>query len=96
MWADLMATAPYMNNLTRDFVDHMISIVGNPMYIGLILLLFFFFLIISLRISMDIAIVSYIPIILLCSIWIEPLRLLFAILVGILIAMGMLRLIGKR
>lgn len=92
----IMDIAPSMQNFSQQFLDNFLDIVGNPMYIGLLVLLFFFFLIISVKITMDIAIVIYIPIIVVCSVWIPPLRILFGIIVGVLIALGILRLIGKR
>jgi len=93
---NIFATPPYMNNFTQNFTDNFIQIVGNPMYIGLILILFFFFLIVVSKLTIDIAVVIYIPVILVCSVFIPPLRILFAIVIGILIAVGILRLIGKR
>jgi len=92
----IMATSTYMQNTTDQFMNGLMDIVGNPMLIGLLLLIFFVFFIIALRISFDIAIVSFIPIMFIVSVFVEPLRLIFLIVLGLLIGIGVLRLIGKR
>ena len=90
------ATSPYMTNTTEEFMNGLMQIVGNPMYLGLLFIVLVVFIIIGLRLSFDIAIVSMIPAIFIASVFIEPLRLIFAIMLGIIIAIGILRLIGRR
>jgi len=92
----VLDTSPYFTNASDSFMQNLLEIVGNPMLIGVILLLFFVFFIVMLKISFDIALVLFIPIMLIASVWLVPLRLIFFIIVGLLIGLGMLRLIGKR
>ena len=92
----ILATSTYMQNASNEFMYNFLQIVGNPMLIGLLLIVFFSFVIISVRLGFNVALPIYIPIIFICSLWIEPLRFIFAIVLGILIAMGLLRLIAKR
>jgi len=92
----LMAVSSYWTNTSDQFMNGLMDIVGNPMLIGLLILIFFVFFIIALRISFDLAIVSFIPIMFIVSVFVEPLRLIFLIVLGLLIGIGVLRLIGKR
>jgi len=91
-----VAGSSYMTNATDEFMNGLMQIVGNPMYIGLLFIILVIFIIIGLKLSFDIAIVTLIPAVFIASVWIEPLRLIFAIIIGLLIGIGVLRLIGRR
>ena len=92
----IFATSPYMQNASNEFMTNFLEIVGNPMIIGVLILLFITFLIVVSKLGFNVALPIYIPTIFICSLWIEPLRFIFAIVLGILISIGILRLIGKR
>ena len=89
----LLATA--IGNFTQDLFNHLIQIVGNPMWIGLMIIFFVVILAFSLYLSLDVALILLIPTVFIASVFISGLRLIFAIVLGILIAIGVLRLVRR-
>lgn len=91
----LLATSG-VEGLVQNFSQYLLELVGNPMYIGLFFLIFVIAIILGIGIGFDGMSVCMIPVMFIVSVWIEPLRLIFAIVIGVFIGIGILRLIGKR
>jgi len=72
-----------------------IGIFGSPTLIGIFLLIFLFGLCFVLRLSYDAVVGLSVPILVTAFVFIPELRLIFGIAIGILIGIGLLKLISR-
>lgn len=84
-----------LGHIEQQVVDVFLSVFGDPIFIGIAILIMIVGLIAFARLGMAAAVVILIPSLFVTFVFIEPLRIIAAILIGVIIAFGLLRLLRQ-
>lgn len=79
------------SSLSAPFEDLATNLIGSPVLIGILVFLFFLLLMLVAKFDFETMVVVLVPVMFIVFFWIEQLRIIIGILLGILIGIGLLK-----
>jgi len=83
------------SSITQPFADMGTDLIGQPALMGLIILLFFMLFALTLYIPFEGVVVIMMPTLSLVFVYIPPLKIVVAVLVGLMIGMALIKWVRR-